>query len=306
MADLNVNASASSEVGGLRKDSSGNITHGKVGNRWVPIETYNQIASGQGGNIDYSTSVGQVPTVTDFGSSVAIPMDMFNQTVFQNEGLSLDERLRREEAGITSNEPTVSEIFDNTQNDFAFAPPDLERARKGLTDLGIDISNMSQTQIVGEYDNFLNSDDPRARTARNQMALGTDVALNEGVDLLADDTFDTAKAFDAGSKPPAAPEKTFLQKMFGDKDSTGFFEPVVGGALGVGRLALGFKQFEQAGEALDFQKDAFERNFAMQTEMINRRLGDRERARQLLQGNTKGADDAARRYVDKYGVKDKK
>jgi len=86
----------------------------------------------------------------------------------------------------------------------------------------------------------------------------------------------------------------------------GVFTPITKAAVGIGNVALGFRQVKQSERALDLQRDQFNRNFAMQTEMINRRLEDRERARLLLQGKSSGeAEQGAKRYVEQFGVKDK-
>lgn len=310
--NLNMNASASSEVGGFRQDSSGNITHGKVGNRWVDIDTYNRIASGQ--DNAYATSAGFKPVAVEqvqgapTGSRPApmtqpqvtftsVPSDPF----FDSQDYRDFEAAEIQDAG-----QRADFIRANTKPDGTVDPRLMEQFAIGDATM---IGNITTGGQVGVADAQrlvadLNADGSFAQPDSDLDGFITD--FGETSDLGADELGALADA------TPPSTEPTFWQKMFGfyDKENRimnrGFFEPVVGGALGVGKLALGYKQFKQAGEALDFQKDAFERNFAMQTEMINRRLEDRERARQLLQGNRKGADQAARDYVQKYGVKDKK
>jgi hypothetical protein len=109
--------------------------------------------------------------------------------------------------------------------------------------------------------------------------------------------------------PKTAPKRTVFETLFGKYDPEtkesfgGVFTPVTEAITGIGGLMLGKKQYDVARDTLKFQKDAFNKNYGMQIEMINRSLGDRERARQLLQGNVAGADQASRDYVEKYGVK---
>ena len=83
----------------------------------------------------------------------------------------------------------------------------------------------------------------------------------------------------------------------------GGFAPIANAAVGVGQLALGFKQLGQSERALDLQQDAFERNFAAQEESINNRLADRE-YRRLRRGGAshENALIAGKKHADKFGV----
>jgi hypothetical protein len=289
---------------GFQLDAQGSITGAQVGNRVIDYNEFLKRYGGQpqeGGFQQVAIpEVSGAPTVLDMTQTTMQP-----KPFALSEGTTIDDRIAAFEAGTEPvNNVGAFEIVQNT----ALSPEEVIQAETVLGEFGVDSSQMTPVQKIQEANNLMS---PEAIQQRNLAAgIGQE-------DLLAVDAADEAfgvpgEVADVGGAGGVGTEPTFFQKMFGfyDKENRvmnkGFFEPVVGGALGVGRLALGFKQFEQAGEALDFQKDAFERNFAMQTEMINRRLEDRERARQLLQGNRQGADEAARKYVDKYGVKDKK
>jgi hypothetical protein len=104
-------------------------------------------------------------------------------------------------------------------------------------------------------------------------------------------------------------EPTFWQKAFGWSNKktgekyNGWFQPVVSGVTSVGNIALGVKQLKNSEEALEQQEEMFNKNFEMQTEMLNRRLQAREYTRARMQGATEEqAQKKADRYVEKSGA----
>jgi hypothetical protein len=133
-------------------------------------------------------------------------------------------------------------------------------------------------------------------------------------------SFDNGEMFpggDADSLAGAAtefaagvPQNTSVwQKLFGYNNKAtgesygGAFAPIATGAAALGNIHVGLKQIKNADRALDMQEDQFDRNFDMQTEMVNRRLEARENARLRLSGMDEATAAAqAREYVAQSGA----
>ncbi|ARM71102.1 hypothetical protein pVco7_gp113 [Vibrio phage pVco-7] len=89
--------------------------------------------------------------------------------------------------------------------------------------------------------------------------------------------------------------------MFGDAQNTGWVAP---SAQAVGALAnawTGFQQIDLMKNQLDFQKEAFNKNFANQRTLTNQALYDRARARSV--GETgRGLGMSQEEFTTQYGV----
>jgi len=80
----------------------------------------------------------------------------------------------------------------------------------------------------------------------------------------------------------------------------GWGMPAINTAFGLGNLYLGLKQYGVARDTLNFQKDAFNKNYAAQRNAMNSQLEDRQRRR--VAENPSLATPVAE-YMAKYGVK---
>lgn len=110
------------------------------------------------------------------------------------------------------------------------------------------------------------------------------------------------------TKDPLASLRTYgnqnanAQGLFGIDGLTGM------GALGLGMQGLGalgnlwggMKQYGLARDSLNFQKDAFNKNFENQRKTINSQLEDRQRAR--VSASPGGGYAPVDEYMRKYGV----
>lgn len=101
--------------------------------------------------------------------------------------------------------------------------------------------------------------------------------------------------------------KKFSNFMAGEIDPTtgaqktqGFAVPALSALAGIGNTYLGMKQFGLAEDAFKFQKKAWERDFAVQKNLVNSEMSDRQNAR--LAANP-GAYASEAEYMKKYGVK---
>ena len=79
----------------------------------------------------------------------------------------------------------------------------------------------------------------------------------------------------------------------------GWGMPVINTAFGLGDLYLALKNYGIAKDTLKFQKDAFNKNYAAQRNLINSSLEDRQRRRVQENPNATPVD----QYMAKYGVK---
>ena len=79
----------------------------------------------------------------------------------------------------------------------------------------------------------------------------------------------------------------------------GWGMPVINTAFGLGDLYLALKNYGIAKDTLKFQKDAFNKNYAAQRNLINSSLEDRQRRRVQENPNATPVD----QYMSKYGVK---
>lgn len=79
----------------------------------------------------------------------------------------------------------------------------------------------------------------------------------------------------------------------------GWGMPVINTAFGLGNLYLALKNYGIAKDSLNFQKDAFNKNYAAQRNLINSSLEDRQRRRVQENPNATPVD----QYMAKYGVK---
>lgn len=79
----------------------------------------------------------------------------------------------------------------------------------------------------------------------------------------------------------------------------GWGMPVINTAFGLGNLYLALKNYGIAKDSLNFQKDAFNKNYAAQRNIINSSLEDRQRRRVQENPNATPVD----QYMAKYGVK---
>lgn len=87
-----------------------------------------------------------------------------------------------------------------------------------------------------------------------------------------------------------------------DKDGNqfqGWGMPVINTAFGLGNLYLALKNYGIAKDTLKSQKDAFNKNYAAQRNLINSSLEDRQRRRVQENPNAMPVD----QYMAKYGVK---
>lgn len=87
-----------------------------------------------------------------------------------------------------------------------------------------------------------------------------------------------------------------------DKGNTfnGWGGLALGTAQGLGSIYMGMKQSELQKDSLNFQKDAFNKNYAAQKSQINSQLEDRQRAR--IASNS-GAYQSVGDYMNQYGVR---
>jgi hypothetical protein len=79
----------------------------------------------------------------------------------------------------------------------------------------------------------------------------------------------------------------------------GWGMPVINTAFGLGNLYLALKNYGIAEDSLKFQKDAFNKNYAAQRNIINSSLEDRQRRRVQENPNAMPVDE----YMARYGVK---
>ena len=79
----------------------------------------------------------------------------------------------------------------------------------------------------------------------------------------------------------------------------GWGMPLLNTAFGLGNLYLALKNYGIAKDTLKFQKDAFNKNYAAQRNLINSSLEDRQRRRVQENPNATPVD----QYMAKYGVK---
>ena len=73
----------------------------------------------------------------------------------------------------------------------------------------------------------------------------------------------------------------------------------LGGLQGLGNLYMGMKQYGLAKDQLAFQKDSFNKNFAVQKQLTNSQLEDRQRARVA---SNAGAYQSVGDYMKQNGV----
>ncbi|MGL4252881.1 MAG: hypothetical protein ACRCR2_02310 [Fusobacteriaceae bacterium] len=69
------------------------------------------------------------------------------------------------------------------------------------------------------------------------------------------------------------------QSMFGGQGSTGWVSPVLGGVGALAQGWMGMQQLKLGKENLAFQKDAWQKNYQNQVDMINTQMRDRQAAR---------------------------
>ena len=94
--------------------------------------------------------------------------------------------------------------------------------------------------------------------------------------------------------------------MIGGKDAQGntwdgWGGMALGAAKGLGSLYMGMQQYGLMKDQLQFSKDAFNKNYALNKNMVNSQLEDRQNRRVaegLMPNTTSTAD-----YMAKYGVK---
>ena len=94
--------------------------------------------------------------------------------------------------------------------------------------------------------------------------------------------------------------------MFGGKDANGnafngWGGMALGAAQGLGQMYMGMKQYGMMKDQLQFSKDAFNKNYEVQKNMVNSEMADRQNRRvaEGLMPNTMSTAD----YMAKYGVK---
>lgn len=94
---------------------------------------------------------------------------------------------------------------------------------------------------------------------------------------------------------------SFLQTRNVDGTTSGGYGTAALGALqGLGSLYLGMQQYNLAKDALANSKDQFNRNFAVQKNLTNSQLEDRQRARVA---SNAGAYQSVGEYMNQNGVK---
>lgn len=110
--------------------------------------------------------------------------------------------------------------------------------------------------------------------------------------------------------PIATPELSFGKKashfLFGETNhktgatTTGFALPALSAIAGIGNAYLGMKQYGLAKDTFKFQKKAWERDFAVQKNMVNSEMNDRQNSRYVSNPGAYQTPDA---YMSKWGVK---
>jgi hypothetical protein len=76
-----------------------------------------------------------------------------------------------------------------------------------------------------------------------------------------------------GLQQPGGGNNDMMNRWLGGKDQVGILPTAVNTGLGLAQTWLGFQQMGMAKEQMAFQKDAFNKNFAMQTDAYNRAKG---------------------------------
>jgi len=86
-----------------------------------------------------------------------------------------------------------------------------------------------------------------------------------------------------GNKNPADSGFNFMDLF--SKENMQTLGSLGKGAAGLGQLYLGYKQTQMAEDAFDFQKDAYEQNTAINKQLTNSQIADRNAARKSTGGN---------------------
>ncbi len=79
--------------------------------------------------------------------------------------------------------------------------------------------------------------------------------------------------------PQTVQTDTFMTDWFGGKNQIGYIPTALAGASSVMSAYTGLQNFKLAEDQLNFQKDAFNKNWANQTKLTNAALRDRQAAR---------------------------
>lgn len=118
-----------------------------------------------------------------------------------------------------------------------------------------------------------------------------------------------AAALGGGAGVPAAPaagyDPSWWDRLIGYRDPVNNTQTAGWGGLAltglstIGNAWMGMKQYDLMKDQLAFQKDAFNKNYANQTQMINTQLEDRQRARV---GANPNAYESVASYMDKNRV----
>ena len=91
--------------------------------------------------------------------------------------------------------------------------------------------------------------------------------------------------------------------MFGGTDpktgmvNSGWVSPVVGAASGIANAWTGMQQLGLAKDQLNFQKDAYTKNYENQRQLTNSQLEDRQRTRYASAGGEKGNVETVEDYM---------
>ncbi len=115
------------------------------------------------------------------------------------------------------------------------------------------------------------------------------VAQNPNIMYMDNQMFDSYKSSNMGQAQRGMPtsvagstgnpEQGWGSFLFGDNNQVGAIQGVAG-LLGTGlNMYTGWKGLQMAEDQFNFQKDAFNKNYANQTKLINSQLRDRQQAR---------------------------
>lgn len=149
-------------------------------------------------------------------------------------------------------------------------------------------SNLDWAEILGAYGptNYTSVMPEQLAAAQSSLASYTP------------STTDTNWFTDFGKKLRDSGFLTYKDKETGDLVQ-GWGMPVISTAFGLGNLYLALKNYGIAKDSLKFQKDAFNKNYTAQRNLINSSLEDRQRRRVQENPNATPVD----QYMAQYGVK---
>jgi hypothetical protein len=99
---------------------------------------------------------------------------------------------------------------------------------------------------------------------------------------------------------PTQQETNMMQLLFGGQNQMGVIPAGLGTASALLNAYVGLEQLGVAQDSLNFQKDAFNKNYTMQAQLTNKQIYDQAYRRHAENPNQFEAPD---KVVDKYGAK---